>query len=151
MVGFAVASYRENRIGGLMAQGLGTSMLQMPNLMRKPKLWIPPVVASVITGPLATTVFRLQMNGPPIASGMGTSGLVGPIGTIVGWFGASEAAVAADGGQLGVSIATAYGGAFSWVGLVLICLVLPALIAWLVSELMRKKGWIEFGDYKLEL
>ncbi len=151
MVGFAVASYRENKIGGLFAQGLGTSMLQVPNLMSKPILWVPPVVASIVNGPIASVVFKLQMNGPPIASGMGTSGLVGPIGMIVGWFGPSEAAVAAEQGQLGVNFATAYAGASSWIGLFVVAIVVPVVVTLLVSELMRKRNWIKAGDYKLEL
>jgi len=151
MVGFAVASYRENKLNGLLSQGLGTSMLQVPNLIRKPILWAPPCVASIITGPIATLAFKLQMNGPPISSGMGTSGMVGPIGVVVGWFGPSEQAVAADGGQLGVNLATAYAGAMGWFGLILICVVLPAAISLIVSEYMRGRGWIQFGDYKLDL
>lgn len=153
MVGFAVASYRENGVGGLLSQGLGTSMLQVPNLVRKPKLWIPPVIASIVNGPIATCVFKLQMNGVPISSGMGTSGLVGPIGVITGWINPSDAAKAADGGKLAVDIAgaAAQSPAVKWIGLLVICIIIPALISWLVSEFMRKKGWIELGDYKLDL
>ena len=87
MVGFAVMSYRENRVGGLVSQGIGTSMLQMPNLIKNPRLWIPPVVASAVTGPLATCAFRMQMYGAAINSGMGTCGFLGPIGMILGWYG----------------------------------------------------------------
>ncbi len=133
MVGFAVASWRENRIGGLMAQGLGTSMLQIPNLMKKPLLWIPAVAASAVNGPIATCLFRLEQNGFAIASGMGTCGLVGPIGVIVGW-------ANGDGAT-----------AFDWIGLVLISIVIPAAVAWVVSELLRKADIIEPGDYKLDL
>ena len=85
MVGFAVASYRENGVQGLLSQGLGTSMLQVPNLVKKPILWLPPVVASIVNGPIATCLFKLQMNGAAINSGMGTSGLCGQIGLITGW------------------------------------------------------------------
>ncbi len=85
MVGFAVISFRENRWGGLVAQGLGTSMLQVPNIIKNPRIWIAPTLASAITGPLATCVFRLEMNGAPVSSGMGTCGLVGQIGVIDGW------------------------------------------------------------------
>ena len=133
MVGFAVASWRENRFQGLAAQGLGTSMLQIPNLMRKPVLWLPAVAASLVGGPLATCVFHLEQNGFAIASGMGTCGLVGPIGVIVGWV--NE------------------GGATAWdiVGLILVAVVVPALVAWAVSELMRRRGLIQPGDYQLEL
>ena len=143
MVGFAVASYRENKIGGLLAQGLGTSMLQVPNLMKKPILWIPAVIASIIGGPIATVVFKMQNNGPPVSSGMGTSGLVGPIGVITGWFGPSEKAV-----SMGYNAITP--GAASWLGLILVCVVIPAVVALLVSEFMRKKGMIVEGDLKIE-
>jgi uncharacterized membrane protein len=85
LVGFAVMSFRENRWGGFFAQGLGTSMLQMGNIVRNPKIWIPPILASAITGPIATCIFHLEMNGAPVSSGMGTCGLVGPIGVISGW------------------------------------------------------------------
>ena len=85
MIGFAVMSFPENRWGGLAAQGLGTSMLQMGNIVRNPRVWIPPTVASAITGPIATCIFRLQMNGAPVSSGMGTCGLVGQIGVYTGW------------------------------------------------------------------
>lgn len=133
MVGFAVASWRENRFQGLAAQGLGTSMLQVPNLMRKPVLWLPAVTASLVGGPLATCVFHLEQNGFAIASGMGTCGLVGPIGVIVGW-------VNGDGAT-----------AWDIVGLILVAIVVPALVSWAVSELMRRRGLIKPGDYKLEL
>ena len=133
MVGFAVASWRENRFQGLAAQGLGTSMLQVPNLMRKPVLWLPAVAASLVGGPLATCVFHLEQNGFAIASGMGTCGLVGPIGVIVGW-------VNGDGAT-----------AWDIVGLILVAVVVPALVSWAVSELMRRRGLIKPGDYKLDL
>ncbi|MDR1786700.1 MAG: PTS sugar transporter subunit IIC [Spirochaetaceae bacterium] len=143
MVGFAVASFRENRAGGLLAQGLGTSMLQIPNLMKKPVLWIPAVAASVVNGPAATVLFKLRQNGPPIASGMGTSGLVGPLGLITGWVSPSEAALAA--GEAAQSP-----GPLQWAGLFVVCLGIPALVSLLVSELMRKSGWIKSGDLKIE-
>ena len=142
MVGFAVLSYRENKLGGLASVGLGTSMLYMPNLLKKPILWLPPVIASAITGPLATCVFKLQMNGAAISAGMGTCGLVGPIGVVTGWFTPSEDALAA--GLTAVSP-----GVMDWLGLVLICLVLPAVLTWLTAALMRKKGLIQDGDLKL--
>ena len=151
MVGFAVASWRDNRLHGLLSQGLGTSMLQMPNLLRKPILWIPPVAASIVNGPIATCLFRLQMNGAPITSGMGTSGLCGPIGCVVGWFAPSERALTV-GESMGVDIAAAYANpAVQWIGLLVVCVAVPALVSWIVSELMRKKGWIREGDYKLDL
>ncbi|MDR1788315.1 MAG: PTS sugar transporter subunit IIC [Treponema sp.] len=143
MVGFAVASWRENKTGGLLAQGLGTSMLQVPNLMRKPVLWIPAVAASLVNGPLATVVFRLRMNGPPISSGMGTSGLVGPIGVLSGWKVPSQEALAQGAAALSPS-------AFDWLGLLLVSLVIPAAVALLVSELMRRGGLIKPGDLKIE-
>ncbi|MBQ9691021.1 MAG: PTS sugar transporter subunit IIC [Eggerthellaceae bacterium] len=132
MVGFAVMSFKENKWGGLISQGIGTSMLQMPNIMKKPIIWLPPIITSLITGPLATAVFALEQNGAAIASGMGTSGLVGPIGLYSGWV--------ADGIAIDV---------FHWTGLILICFVLPALITWAVSAFMRKVGLIQFGDLKL--
>lgn len=137
MVGFAVMSFRENRWGGLLSQGLGTSMLQMGNIVRKPLVWVPPIVASAVTGPLATCVFALQQNGPAVASGMGTCGLVGPIGVYTGWVAGMEAGAAAP-------------GALEWAGLVLVCLVLPAVISWAVAALMRRAGLIADGDLKLE-
>lgn len=142
MVGFAVASYKENRANGLAAIGIGTSMLLVPNLFKKPVLWLPPVIASAITGPIATCVFRMQMNGAPVSAGMGTCGLVGPIGVITGWFAPGEAA-AAQG------LAAIAPGFADWAGLLLICVVLPAVLSFAVSEWMRKKGWIKDGDYKL--
>ena len=137
MVGFAVMSFRENRWGGVLSRGLGTSMLQMGNIMRKPLVWVPPIVASAVTGPLATCVFALQQNGPAVASGMGTCGLVGPIGVYTGWVAGMEAGAAAP-------------GAFEWAGLALVCLVLPAVISWAVCTLMRRAGLIAEGDLKLE-
>ncbi|MBQ3791822.1 MAG: PTS sugar transporter subunit IIC, partial [Clostridia bacterium] len=138
MIGFAVISFRENRFGGLLAQGLGTSMLQMGNIVKNPLIWIPPTLAGAITGPLATCLFRLKMNGSPVSSGMGTCGMVGPIGVYSGWVsdvasGAKEAITAWD-----------------WIGLVLICLVLPAVLSWLFAFIMRKLGWIKENDLKLD-
>lgn len=132
MIGFAVMSYRENGIGGLVSQGLGTSMLQMPNILRNPRIWIPPTLASAITGPLATCLFRLEMNGPAVSSGMGTCGLVGQIGVYTGWV------------EMGKTIT-----AFDWAGLVLICFVLPAVLSTLFCEVLRKEGWIAENDLKL--
>ena len=134
MVGFAVMSFRENRWGGLVSQGLGTSMLQMPNIIRKPRIWIPPTLASAITGPLATCVFRLRMYDAAINSGMGTCGLLGPIGIILGWF----------NGKYPDTV-----GVMDWIGLLLICFILPALISLGVCLLLRKLGWIKENDLKL--
>ncbi len=142
MVGFAVMSFRENGWGGLVAQGLGTSMLQMPNIVRNPRIWIAPTAASAITGPLATCLFKLQMNGPPVASGMGTCGLVGQIGLYTGWVAPSEAAVNAG------ASATAIGTA-EWLGLILICFVLPAILTPAINTLCRSAGWVKDGDLKL--
>ena len=139
MVGFAVMSFPENRWGGLAAQGLGTSMLQMGNIVRNPRVWIPPTLASAITGPLATCLFRLEMNGAPVSSGMGTCGLVGQIGVYTGWV--SDVAA-------GVKTAVT---AMDWLGLVLISFVLPAVLTWLIAIPLRKCGWIEDGDLKLDL
>ena len=138
MVGFAVASFRENKLGGLLAQGLGTSMLQVPNLMKKPVLWLPAVAASAVNGPVATCLFKLEQNGPAIASGMGTSGLVGPIGVVTGWLSPPEAALGPGGTPT------------DWAGLILVAVVIPTVFALLASEVMRKKGIIEYGDLKIE-
>ena len=142
MVGFAVMSFRENSWGGLVSQGLGTSMLQMPNIVRNPLIWIPATLASAITGPIATCVFGLQMNGAPINSGMGTCGLCGPIGVWTGWLAPGEEALAKGA----VAIAPT---AFDWVGMLLICFVLPALLSWFFCEICRKLGWIKEGDLLL--
>ena len=139
MVGFAVMSFPENRWGGLAAQGLGTSMLQMGNIVRNPRIWIPPTLASAITGPLATCLFRLEMNGPAISSGMGTCGLVGQIGVYTGWV--SDVAAGTKAAITGMD----------WLGLVLISFVLPAVLTWLIAIPLRKWGWIRDGDLKLDL
>ena len=142
MVGFAVMSFRENRWGGLVSQGLGTSMLQMPNIIRNPRIWIAPTLASAITGPLATCVFGLEMNGAPINSGMGTCGLCGQIGVWTGWLSPSEAAVSRGAAAI-------VPAAKDWLGLVLICFVLPAVLAPLINTVCRKLGWVHDGDLKL--
>jgi len=142
MVGFAVMSFRENRWGGLVSQGLGTSMLQMPNIVKNPRIWIAPIVTSAITGPLATCVFGLQMNGAPINSGMGTCGFCGQIGVWTGWLSPSEAAIAKGASVIAPT-------AFDWAGLVLICFVLPALLCPLINLCCRKLGWVKDGDMKL--
>ena len=137
MVGFAVMSFRENRWGGLVSQGIGTSMLQMPNIIKNPRTWIPPILASAITGPLATCLFRLEMNGPAVSSGMGTCGFVGQIGVYTGWVNDVAA-----GTKAAVT-------AMDWIGLALICFVLPALLSWAFCAVERKLGWIKEGDLKL--
>ena len=130
MVGFAVASYRENKIAGLISQGVGTSMLQMPNIMRRPQIAVPAVIASMITGPLSTLVFKME--NIAAGAGMGTSGLVGQFTT---W---TAMSATMDPGRLAIYI-------------LLLHVVIPAVIALLVSEAMRKKGWIQSGDMKLAL
>ena len=143
MIGFAVISFRENRWGGLISQGLGTSMLQMPNIIKNPRIWIAPTLASAITGPLATCVFDLRMNGTPVSSGMGTCGLVGQIGVYTGWINPSEKAL-----ELGESALTEV-TAFNWIGLILICFIRPAVLSLLINEGLRKLGWVKDGDMKL--
>ncbi len=129
MVGFAVMSYRENKVGGLVAQGLGTSMLQMGNIIRKPIIWIPTILSSAILGPVSTLVFKITNVG--VNAGMGTCGLVGPLGVI--------------------SAAENLNSVMFWIGLVLMCVILPALVTLIFSEIMRKLGWIKLGDLKLDL
>lgn len=128
MVGFAVLSFRENKWGGLLAQGLGTSMLQMGNIVKNPKIWIAPTLTSMITGPLSTMVFRLE--NIPAGSGMGTCGLVGPIG---------------------IYTAMPEGGMRMWLGILLICFVLPAILTPIFGQVLRNIGWIKEGDLKLDL
>lgn len=130
MVGFAVASYRENKFGGLLAQGLGTSMLQVPNIMKKPVIWIPAILSSAILGPIGTLVFGMTSNAT--GSGMGTAGLVGQIMT---W----QVMTAAESPGLVMF------------KILVIQILLPAAVTLLISELMRKKGWIKYGDMKLDL
>ena len=143
MVGFAVLSFRENRWGGLISQGLGTTMLQMGNIVRNPRIWLPPTLASAITGPISTCLFKLQMNGAPINSGMGTCGLCGPIGIWTGWMNPGDEAIAR-----GASAITP--GATEWLGMLLVCIVLPAILTWLFGLFFRKIGWIKDGDLKLD-
>lgn len=139
MVGFAVMSFRENKWGGLMAQGIGTSMLQMGNIVKNPRIWLPPTICSAITGPIATCLFKFQMNGAPVSSGMGTCGFVGQIGVYTGWIADIEKGIKAAITPMDI------------IGLVLICFVLPAILTWLISIPMRKAGWIKKDDLKLDL
>ena len=127
MVGFAATSFRENGFGGLVAQGLGTSMLQMGNICKNPRNWIAPTLAGGICGALSTTVFKLKCEG--VAAGMGTCGLVGPFGV----------ATATEKSPL------------MWVGLVLLCIVLPAALSFLFDMILRHVGWVKDGDQKLDL
>ena len=140
MVGFAVLSFRENRWGGLISQGLGTSMLQMGNIVKNPKIWIPPTLASAITGPIATCLFHFQMNDPAggLASCMGTCGMVGPIGVYAGWVND-----VANGTKAAIT-------GMDWLAMVLICIVLPAILTWVIGIGCRKLGWIKDGDLKLD-
>ena len=142
MVGFAVLSFRENRWGGLVSQGIGTSMLQMGNIVKNPRIWLPAILTSAVTGPLATCVFRLEMNGDPINSGMGTCGLCGQLGVWTGWVNPSETALANGAAAIAPS-------AFDWAGLILISFVLPAVLTWVFGLFFRKIGWIKEGDLTL--
>lgn len=130
MVGFAVASYRENKVGGLLAQGVGTSMLQVPNIVKKPIIWLPAILSSAILGPVGTMVFRMTNNAT--GSGMGTAGLVGQIMTWQTMVGPETAQVV-------------------FIKILLIQIILPAIVTLLISEFMRKKQWIQYGDMKLDL
>ncbi len=138
MVGFAVISFRGNGWGGFFAQGIGTSMLQMGNIVKNPRVWLPAILTSAVTGPLATCVFRLEMNGAAISSGMGTCGLVGQIGVVTGWLSDMEAGV------------RTFVGIFDWAGLLLVSFV-PGVLAFLFGECFRRIGWIGEGDLKLDL
>ena len=138
MIGFAVISFKENKWGGLVSQGIGTSMLQMGNIVKNPRIWIAPTLASAITGPIATCIFHMEMNGAPISSGMGTCGLVGQIGVYTGWVNDIAAGTKA-------AITT-----MDWVGLVLISLVLPAVLSLIFDKIFRKIGWVKDGDMKLQ-
>lgn len=137
MIGFAVMSFPENKWGGLISQGIGTSMLQMGNIVKNPRIWIAPIVTSMITGPLATCIFHLEMNGTPVSSGMGTCGFVGQIGVYSGWVNDI-----ANGSKAAIT-------GMDWAGLILICFVLPAVICPLINMLLVKAGWVKKGDMKL--
>ena len=126
MVGFAVSSFKENGWSGIVSQGLGTSMLQMGNICRNPRIWIAPTLAAAITGPISTMVFKLQCKG--VSAGMGTCGMVGPIGVIE----------------------STESSPMMWIGLILICLVLPAGLSLLFSEILYKIKWIKPGDLTLQ-
>lgn len=131
MVGFAVASYRENKVGGLIAQGVGTSMLQVPNIVKKPIIWLPAIISSAILGPIASTV--LKMTSTPVGSGMGSAGFVGQI--------AAYGSMVEGGTSPAVSILL----------IVLMHFILPAALSLAISEIMRKKGWIKDGDMTLKI
>lgn len=129
MIGFAVLSFRENKWGGLLAQGLGTSMLQMGNIVKNPRIWIPPTLASMITGPVSTMVFKME--NISTGAGMGTCGLVGPIGVYTAM---QESA-----------------GANMWLGILFVCFILPAVLTPMIGVVCERAGWIKKGDLKLEL
>jgi Predicted membrane protein, putative toxin regulator len=131
MVGFAIQSYRDNGVGGLAAQGIGTSMIQMPNIIKNWKIWIPPTLASAILGPFATTVF--QMKNTPIASGMGTCGFVGQIGTVMAM---------TEAGDSTFNIIA---------GIALLQFILPGLLTYLFYRVLHARGWIKDGDLKLDI
>lgn len=139
MVGFAVMSFKENKWSGLLAQGIGTSMLQIGNIVKNPLIWIPPTLASAVTGPIATCIFRMKMNGDAVASGMGTCGLVGQIGVYTGWINDITA-----GTKAGIT-------SMDWLGLVLVCFILPAVLTLVFAYPMRKKNLIKENDLKLDL
>lgn len=139
MIGFAVLSFKENGWGGFLAQGIGTSMLQMGNIVKNPRIWLPAILSSAVTGPIATCVFHLKMNGAAVSSGMGTCGLVGQIGVYTGWVADVEA-----GTKAAIT-------AFDWLGLILVCFVLPGVLSWAFGKFFRKIGWIRENDLKLEL
>ncbi len=139
MVGFAVMSFKENGWGGFFAQGIGTSMLQMGNIVKKPRIWLPPIIASAIVGPIATCVFQIKMNGAAVASGMGTCGLVGQIGVYTGWL---------DDIAAGTKTAVTF---WDWAGLICISFILPAIITYVIGAGFRKIGWIKENDLKLDL
>ena len=139
MVGFAVQSFKANKWSGLVSQGIGTSMLQMPNIVKKPIIWLPTILASAITGPIATCVFKLQMNGPAISSGMGTCGLVGPIGVVQGWFNDIDAGLKTNITALDIS------------GLILVSLVLPIVLTLIFHFIFKKFKLYSDDDLKLNL
>ena len=138
MIGFAVISFKENKWGGLLSQGIGTSMLQMGNIVKNPRVWIAPTLASAITGPIATCIFKLKMNGAPVSSGMGTCGFVGQIGVYTGWVNDI-----AEGSKSAIT-------AFDWIGLVLISFVLPAILSLIIHAIVMQLGWVKQGELKLE-
>lgn len=137
MVGFAVMSFKENKWGGLVSQGIGTSMLQMGNIVKNPRIWLAPIITSAITGPIATCIFHLEMNGAAVSSGMGTCGLVGQIGVYTGWVND-----VASGAKAAIT-------SMDWIGLILISFVLPAILCPLINSFFKKIGWVKDGDMTL--
>ena len=137
MIGFAIISFPENKWGGLISQGIGTSMLQMGNIVKNPRVWIAPCITSMITGPIATCIFKLQMNGAAVSSGMGTCGLVGQIGVYTGWVNDVT-----SGAKSAIT-------SFDWIGLIMISFILPAVITPVIHMFVRKAGLVKDGDLKL--
>ena len=137
MVGFAIISFPENKWGGLISQGIGTSMLQMGNIVKNPRVWIAPCITSMITGPIATCIFKLQMNGAAVSSGMGTCGLVGQIGVYTGWVNDVT-----SGAKSAIT-------SFDWIGLIMISFILPAIITPVIHMFVRRMGFVKDGDLKL--
>lgn len=137
MIGFAIISFKDNGLSGLISQGIGTSMLQMPNIIKKPAIWIAPIVASAITGPIATCLFKLEMNGAAVSSGMGTCGFVGQIGTYTGWVNMVN-----EGNKVAIT-------SFDWLGLIMISFILPAVFALLIDMVCRKLKLYQDGDMKI--
>jgi len=137
MVGFAIISFPENKWGGLISQGIGTSMLQMGNIVKNLRVWIAPCITSMITGPIATCIFKLQMNGAAVSSGMGTCGLVGQIGVYTGWVNDVT-----SGAKSAIT-------SFDWIGLIMISFILPAVITPVIHMFVRKAGLVKDGDLKL--
>ena len=127
MIGFAVISFRENKWGGVVAQGLGTSMLQMGNIVKKPVIWLAPTLAGAVVGPLSTCIFKLECSG--VSAGMGTCGMVGPIGVFA---------------DMGFNVTSIFGVLF-------LCIVAPAVLSLVFNEIMRKMGWVRTGDMQLDL
>ncbi len=138
MIGFAVISFKENKVGGLISQGIGTSMLQMGNIVKNPRVWIAPILTSAITGPIATCIFHLEMNGTPVSSGMGTCGFVGQIGVYTGWM--NDISLG-----LKTSITT-----MDWIGLFMVSFILPAILCPIIHYFVCKLGWVKDGDLKLD-
>ena len=137
MVGFAVISYRENGVGGLVSQGIGTSMLQLSNIVKNPRIWIAPILTSAITGPISTCFFALKMNGAAVSSGMGTCGFVGQLGVYSGWVNDLE-----EGTKEAIT-------SFDWLGLIMISFILPAIICPIINMVLRRIGWVKDGDLKI--
>ncbi|OJF77006.1 MAG: PTS sugar transporter subunit IID [Treponema sp. CETP13] len=137
MVGFAVFSFHENKLNGIVSQGIGTSMLQMGNIVKKPKIWVPIILISAINGPISTCIFRMKMNGAAVASGMGTCGFVGQIGVYTGWM-----KDITNGTKTSIT-------SFDWLGMISVSFIIPAILGIIASLVSRKTGFIKENDLKL--